>query len=216
MHTSVSDVFPEFSKRFEGYVHWMYLDIKGLVTIGVGNLINTEATVTSLPFKDLSGTPARKDQILAEWNRLRATPELAQQGHKACEKVTKLRLDNADIDALVRHRLKLNEAALEKTFAAWAQWPADAQLGVLSMAWAMGSAFSTKWPKFTAACVAQDWLAAIGNCRIKEAGNPGIVPRNAANRLLFGNAQAVLVQKLDRARLFYPEPVPVGPATPGA
>ena len=36
MHSSVQAIFPEFSKRFEGYVHWMYLDIKGLVTTGVG------------------------------------------------------------------------------------------------------------------------------------------------------------------------------------
>jgi GH24 family phage-related lysozyme (muramidase) len=34
MHQSVLDVFPRFTSEFEGRVSWMYLDIKGLVTIG--------------------------------------------------------------------------------------------------------------------------------------------------------------------------------------
>jgi len=205
MHSTVNDAFPTFSKTFEGYVKWMYLDIKGLVTIGIGNLIDPVAQATSLPFVDAKGVPATPAQISAEWTKLKAMTALAQKGHRACEAVTALRLSDPSIDVLVRQRLASNEAALQKTFHDFQAWPADAQLGVLSMAWAMGSAFHEKWPRFKQACNAADWRAAAENCRMKEAGNPGLIPRNNANQRLFRNAHEVVAQKLDPSRLFYPE-----------
>jgi GH24 family phage-related lysozyme (muramidase) len=205
MHSSVNDAFPTFSKRFEGYVQWMYLDIKGLVTVGVGNLVDPEASALSLPFVDGGGGRATRAQISAEWRKLKGMPSLAAQGHLACRAITQLRLSDPDIDALVRQRLAANEAGLAKTFHDWQQWPADAQLGVLSMAWAMGSGFPAKWPRFTAACGAADWLAAAANCRMKETGNPGVVPRNDANQRLFRNAYEVVAQILEPSRLYYPE-----------
>jgi GH24 family phage-related lysozyme (muramidase) len=207
MHASVNDAFPTFSQVFEGYVPWMYLDIKGLVTIGIGNLIDPESSALSLPFVDGSGARATPARISAEWHKLKATPALAKQGHKACKAITELRLSDHDIDQLVRRRLTRNEAGLEKVFHEWHEWPADAQLAVLSMAWAMGSGFSAKWPLFTAACAARDWQAAAANCRMKETGNPGLVPRNNANQRLFRNAHEVVVQNLEPSRLYYPDVV---------
>jgi hypothetical protein len=116
-----------------------------------------------------------------------------------------LRLGELDISTLVRQRLAANEVGIEKTFREWDTWPADAQLAVLSMAWAMGSGFTAKWPRFTTACRARDWLAAAADCRMKEEGNPGIVPRNDANQLLLRNAHRVDAQKLEPSRLFYPD-----------
>lgn len=205
MHASVNDIFPTFSKRFEGYVQWMYLDIKGLVTVGVGNLIDPEVSALSLPFVDHSGAKASAAQISAEWRKLKGMPELAKKGHLACQAITELRLTDADIHTLVRQRLAANEVGLVKTFPEFQGWSADAQLGVLSMAWAMGSGFPAKWPKFKAACLARNWLAAAADCRMKEAGNPGIVPRNDANQRLFQNAHAIAAQGLDPSTLFYPK-----------
>jgi len=205
MHSSVNDAFPTFSKVFEGHVQWMYLDVKGLVTIGIGNLIDPESAALSLPFVDGGGIRATPARISAEWHKLKAMPTLATQGHKACKAITQLRLSDDDIDVLVRQRLASNEAGLEKVFHDFPEWPADAQLGVLSMAWAMGSGFSAKWPNFSAACRARDWLAAAANCHMNEAGNPGLAPRNVANKQLFGNAHEVFAQSLEPSRLFYPE-----------
>lgn len=216
MHASVTSIFPNFSQRFEGYVHFMYLDIKGLVTIGIGNLIDSEASVRNLPFTDkTSQAKATPEQIVAEWRKIKHMPALAKRGHRACEPITQLRLSDDAIAALVRSRLVGNEQILKKTFADWESWPADAQLGVLSLAWAVGAAFAPKWPKFTAACRAGDWVAAAENCKLREAGNPGVIPRNQANQLLFTNARQVVTQKLDGSRLFYPERVPLpAPAPP--
>jgi len=210
MHATVREIFPTFSKRFEGYVHWMYLDVKGLVTTGIGNLIDSEETVRNLPFTDkASGEKATESQILDEWRRLKNTPDLAEKGHKACEPVTRLRLSDDAIAALVRKRLLGNEEVLKQTFPAWETWPADAQLGTLSVAWAVGAGFAPKWPNFTAACRAADWVGAREHCKLREAGNPGVVPRNQANALLFTNAAEVARQGLELTKLYYPEPVPV-------
>ena len=71
-------------------------------------------------------------------------------------------------------------------FASFQDWPADAQLGLLSMAWAMGPAF--KFPNFQAACARQDFQAAADQCHMADGNNPGLRPRNAANRQLFLSA----------------------------
>ena len=42
MHASVRDYFIEFNEPIENRVPYMYLDIKGLVTIGIGNLFDVE------------------------------------------------------------------------------------------------------------------------------------------------------------------------------
>ena len=73
------------------------------------------------------------------------------------------------------------------------KWPADAQLGLLSMAWALGAPkIGNGWPNFKAACGKQDFDAAVKSCEINTVGNPGVIPRNTANRRLFKNATAVL------------------------
>jgi GH24 family phage-related lysozyme (muramidase) len=189
MYSSVRDIFPNFSKQFEGRVGWMYLDVKGLVTIGVGNLIDPLPAAVGLPFVHRADeSPASRDEIAAEWTAIKSNTSLAQKGYLACKTVTRLGLTDASIDDLVRGRLDQDEVFLKQSFSGWDAWPADGQLGVLSMAWAMGAAFPATWPKFTAACKAGDWSGAAANCHMNEAGNPGVKPRNAANVILFNNA----------------------------
>ena len=205
MRQSVRQIFPSFSVRFEGRVSWMYLDIKGLVTIGIGNLIDSENVTAQLPFfQKGSGAPASKEAIVAEWRLLKTRQDLAAKGHRACEAITNLRLTDAAIDDLVLQRLELNETILKRTFAEWDSWPADAQLAVLSMAWAMGAGFPASWPKFTAACKARDFIAARGESQMNDVGNAGLKPRNAANALLLANAASVVDLALDPAELIYP------------
>ena len=42
-----------------------------------------------------------------------------------------------------------------------------------------------QFPNFQAAAAAGDWLTMAQECRITEAGNPGVIPRNVRNGLLF-------------------------------
>jgi GH24 family phage-related lysozyme (muramidase) len=207
MYDAVRTIFPDFSKQFEGRVHWMYLDVKGLVTIGVGNLIDPLSAAIDLPFVHRSDTtPASRDEIGAEWTAVKGNLSLAQKGYLACQAVTRLDLTDDGIDALVRQRLDQDEVFLKQTFADWESWPADAQLGVLSMAWAMGAGFPAHFPTFTTACKGQDWQGAAANCHINDVGNPGVRPRNDANVTLFHNAASVVASGADRSVLVYSLP----------
>jgi GH24 family phage-related lysozyme (muramidase) len=215
MRNSVRDSFKSFNVTFEADIKFMYLDIKGLVTVGVGNLIDPIYAALALPFRYKNkpglngGQRASQADIEAEWRLLKGKPELAARGHRACEPLTKLELDEPAMNTLIAQRLQQNESFLKMVFSDFDQWPADAQMGLLSMAWAMGPGFTTHWPSFTAACKKTDFAAAAENSRINEAGNPGVIPRNVANKQLFRNAAAVLAGEsdgsYDREPLYYPE-----------
>lgn len=213
MHQTVRAAFRAFSTMFEGAVSFMYLDIKGLVTCGVGNLIDPIELALDLPWRWRSkggaarpGELASQAEIRREWDGLKARTDLAHLGHRAAEKVAMLELDEGAIMALIVYRLDSNEAILKRhpAFAALEDWPADAQLGLLSMAWAMGPGFGRGWPRFSAACMREDFTAAADACRMADAANPGLVPRNVANRILFRNAGVVARAGRDRAPLSYP------------
>lgn len=209
MHVSVQGAFRAFNEPFEGVVHHMYLDIKGLVTIGVGNLIDpvTEAKALPFQFKSDSERAATPSEIESEWQAVKANTALAKKGYKAAAKVTDLELSDEAIGRLIQKRLLANEKLIRKQvpFARWDAWPADAQLGVLSMAWAMGPSAFVGFPKFSESCRAMDFTAAAAQCKIADADNPGVTPRNTANQLLFRNAALVTSKKLDIAVLHYPE-----------
>src|ERR1700687_4125672 len=160
MFPSVQTAFRSFSEKFEGCVSYMYLDIKGLVTVGVGNLVDPVALAQALPFRfknkpeiPTPGAPATPDQIAAEWQKLKGNANLAREGFKACEPITELELSDDDIDSLILARVTGNETFLKRQpwFQDFDTWPADAQLGLLSMAWAMGPGGPGQFPHFRAA-----------------------------------------------------------------
>jgi len=189
MHQSVLDIFPRFTSEFEGRVSWMYLDIKGLVTIGLGCLIDPQVMAGHLPFIRLQDKQhASATEICLEWNKIKRMKDLAQKGHLAARIHCNLRLLERDIDELARYRLLENEKILELAFPLFQQYPADAQLAICSMAWAMGAFFFRKWPRFVASCKREDWINASKECGMKTIGNPGLIPRNKANKKLFLSA----------------------------
>jgi hypothetical protein len=217
MHAAVAANWRTFNEPFEGVVPFMYQDVKGLITIGMGNLIDPIGLAVGLPFRRRKkpgvanpGTPATRAEIEAEWRLIKSKPELARKGHRACDPLCSLELDATAIDRLITAKLNNNETFLkhQKWFRDFDSWPADAQMGLLSMAWAMGPGFGATWPHFRAACERMDFAgtkdSAAENCKMKEAGNPGVVPRNRADKRLFENAAAVLAGEADS---FYTRPV---------
>jgi hypothetical protein len=229
MFSSVQSAFRSFSEKFEGSVPYMYLDVKGLVTVGVGNLIDPVAEAQALPFRFKNkpgvaapGSPATKEQVAAEWLKVKGNVNLARQGHTAAESVTDLELANDAIDTLILARLTNNEGFLKRQ--PWCQnfetWPADAQLGLLSMAWAMGPGGPGQFAHFRAACEQSDFNTAAKQCKMDETGNPGLIPRNQANFTLFSNAAAVLASEaqgsFQRSVLYYPRALQGDTATRAA
>jgi GH24 family phage-related lysozyme (muramidase) len=180
-------IFTRFTARFEGICPFMYLDVKGLVTTGIGNLIDPMGEAVGLPWVyKADGAPAPKSEIMSEWEAVKLLQNLKTAGGMGFANHTLLQLTPAGIDQLVADRLAVDENYLKTRFADWSTWPADAQLATLSMAWAMGPAFN--FPQWEAAARAKNWKACALQCHISTIGNPGVVPRNAANVTLFGLA----------------------------
>ena len=214
MHTSVRSYFIKFNHDFEDTVAHMYLDIKGLVTIGVGNLIDVEKAsdtknlkkvmdeLVKLPFVYKeghlnAGKPASKADIEAEWKKAKGRQEWKnlKEGLREFARLTDLRLKDEAINAMALKKADAMEKELKIDRAFWDfdKWPADAQLGLLSMVWALGAPkIRNGWPNFKTACGKQDFDAAVKHCDINTAGNPGVIPRNTANQRLFKNAAAIV------------------------
>lgn len=232
MRESVRSAFVGFSAAYEGVVPHLYLDVKSLVTTAIGNLVDPIGMALGLPFVRPDGVLATPDEIRAEWELVKARgatttvqdpdwtddagnvhqgeirtvflhgPPNPSSGGMAFRKVTALRLTPAGIEQVVTRKLDEMDRHLRKRFVHYDTWPADAQLATLSMSWACGPAF--RFPRLEAALMAGDFKTASEECRIDETGNPGVKPRNLANRTLYENADWVVVGDLDVDTLYWP------------
>ena len=117
MHQSVRDTFIRFNEPLEGRVRFMYLDIKSLVSTGVGNLLDAAdpnhfgSNPQLLPdaftlgwFHKTTGAQASRAEIEQEYRTVKfsgtATATLAQK-----EAITTLRITDQAIDGLVMTKL---------------------------------------------------------------------------------------------------------------
>jgi hypothetical protein len=201
------EAFLRESIKHEGRVPFFYLDVKNLVTIGVGSLADPwRPQIGSWELFHPDGRKATPAEVKADWDRVRARTDLSQRGGLAYASVARLRMKDAFIDRLTRETLDWKWAAMKRWCPDLDSLPYGAQLGMASMAWALGSAFNTKFPKFTKALLARDFLTCAKECDIRYATPSGgtIKHRNAMNRQLFEEAAAVETMGLDRKRLWYP------------
>ena len=205
MRPSVRASFVDFTASFEGVVPWMYADILGLVTTAIGNLIDPIGAAMGLPWiVRATGEPATPAAVVTDWQRVKGDPSLARLGHRACERITALRLTDEGVKLVVERKLEQNDAALAKRVVDWDDLPACAQLAMHSLAWACGPA--ANFPVLFSAVNARDFDAAAIHIAINEWStrpdgtrlrNAGLVPRNAANRVLMRNAARVRDFRLD-------------------
>jgi len=174
----------------EGVTGHMYLDVKCLVTCGIGNLIDPVSYALPLPWRREDGTLATSAEIVTEWHRIKKMTAQAPRGGGTFKRFTTLHLDRESIDALVRNRLYEFDAKMRARFDGYDSWPAAAQLGVLSLCWACGAAFD--YPNLSKAAAQADfrWMAAESHI----AGNE---PRSRAQAALFDHAARVAERGLD-------------------
>jgi hypothetical protein len=206
MHPSVYPAFHVISPKLEGHVDCLYADIKGLITCAVGCLVDPISLALDVPWTLEDGSVADQAQVRADWHLLKDNAgHYAKLHWKYARAATKVRLTEKAINDLVDKRLRANEAIIRKTFPEWESFPADAQLAMLSISWAVGAAFHIKFVNLANAIHAQKWAVAVGCAKIREDNNPGVRPRNAINYLCFANAQAVKDRGLDPAVLIWPE-----------
>ena len=165
MHEMVQESWMRFNEPLEGIVNFMYLDVKGWVSTGMGNKIDETARPNSAPsaaerqaslrlanqlnwYDQSTGAAASPAEVASAWDAVKARLDLAPQGHRAFEGLTRLRVTNAEIARIVQQKLLEMERTLvtRPEFSSFSAWPANAQLGTLSMSWGMGPMF--RFPKF--------------------------------------------------------------------
>lgn len=223
MRKCVINCFDAFSEAFEGAVYFMYLDILGLVTTGIGNLIDDKTgrapeSALSLPW-EFDGVSATREQISEEWTGVKHTvpgdplsispgKDAARQGYRVLENVTNLRLTKEGVAQLVAgKRDEMWRFMVANHFPSAEFWPADAQLAALSVAWACGANWPALFPQCKAALAKGDFERAANLCHINTDGadripntsddNRGVIPRNRANWQLFTNAAEVIEKDRD-------------------
>ncbi|WP_431968647.1 hypothetical protein [Nocardia sp. bgisy134] len=228
MKAAVRRVWLAFNVPLEGRVPWMYLDSEGFVSTGVGNKLDDTARVRAaptpaertasliaarrLPWRRPDGSAATGAEVNAAWDAVKNRMDLVAGGNRAFADVSLLRLTDEDIDRTVYGRLdeletllrgrmvRHGSGAVVMPFAAFDSWPADAQLGMLSMCWAMGPRFS--FPAFQDAAFARDWLRCAAACRVNpEIGT--VIRRNDRDQELFRNAFRVEEEQLDPEVLLF-------------
>ena len=179
--------FIPWTSQFEGHTTFMYLDVRGLVTCGFGNLIDPFISPT-LDWRDKSGLPVPHQAVVDEWSRVKAMTDKAPLGGGVFRWYTNLRATEASIEALCDEQLSSNYTTLKtKWLPDLDSWPASAQLALMGWAWANGpNAFHNgQWPHFLEACKAKDWEGCARECQNSTIGNPGVGPRNVAQHNLF-------------------------------
>lgn len=148
---------------FEGTVPWMYLDTKGFVTVGVGELLASAAKAETLAFVDPDGESSAQDAILDEFNRVSGlVPAKVAAFYRS---PTSPVLPHAAIDTLLMNHLNFFDAQLAARFPNYADFPDPAKLGLLDMIYNLGQVgLFQHFPHFMAVVDKQDWLGAAANC----------------------------------------------------
>ncbi len=205
-HTgAISDVRPSvltawrtFNAPLEGVLTFMYTDAEGYVTTGMGNLVDPVGLALALPWKNPDGSLADSGTVQAQWEAVKSGPinSSVNAGY-----LTTIRLDSDGIQQAIATTLGQDAGQTRAYFANWDTMPADAQLAILSMDWAMGSGFAPTFPAFTAAINAGQYDVAASNADFRGVG---VQNRIAANKFALHNAQIVSDQGLDADTLYWP------------
>jgi len=207
MHDSALSALPGFLKQFEGKVNFMYLDMKGLVTIGIGHLIDPIDQALKLEFGTKGGSVVGGGDVTAEWRTVKARTDLIGKGSAEFDKITRLQLTDSGIAQMVaddaksiEHYIKTNASA-KMFYADFDTWPADAQVAFMGVAWGGIPLPQFGWHQFPVACRDQDWDTAAAQCKISS---PIAAGRNEAHKAMFINAAAVTSNGDDITKFWWP------------
>ena len=181
LYDSVVRFFIQFSAPHEGICDHMYPDKDNAITTMIGYLIDSPQAAEKLPWYAPSGQLATPQEIRTEWHALKAADLRAIPAPKMRSQ-TKLRLKPDDIMKYTLERLQEMGRLVAHQMPQFLEFPADAQMAVMSMCWALGVArFFGLFVKCVGHLQQFDFEAAAGECKMDETNNAGIINRNVEN-----------------------------------
>ena len=157
----------------EGYTTWMYIDTRGLVTIGRGDLIDPIELAHELDWV-VGVRNATPQEVIRDWNIVKSRQDLKNRGGQSVVfgALTTVRLTASSIDRIVQKTINCMWSVLKTRLPDIETWPADAQEAILRWAWGNGpnahyplmfGALATK--NFRIAAIQSDWTGEQGETR---------------------------------------------------
>ena len=194
---AVVQSFVPWSTPFEGYLNGPYTDAKGIDTTGMGNLIDS-GSGSPTPTAKARSLPWSPNNIDADWAILKRNWPAVQS--VASMRLTTSRLSPQAVTDLITETMRAEEPEILRLLPGFRDAPADAQMAVWSMIWAMGTGNLAKFGSFLRAFNSGDYVTAAAQSHMQGIG---IDMRNLANKLLLLNAAAVKTLGADPATLYY-------------
>lgn len=174
----------KYFRAHEGVIPHMYLDIVGLVTVGVGFLLRKPEDAVAIPFVNRkTGKAATAAEKRADWASVNAQEKAKLAA--TYKKFTQLDMTDAEIDKRLGTFISDFATALRRQFKDFDSYPQSVQIGLLDMVYSLGpDGFVKGYPKLCAAVVKKDWTTAANECERK-----GVSPtRNKDCKQLFLDA----------------------------
>lgn len=162
-------------RRWEGVVPWMYLDTRGYVTIGVGNMVPTvEAACGLALWNHAAERRASTSEIVRSFVAVQSMRAAMPADNYRL--TPRLELPAEDIDVLLRQRIGGEFLpGLEKLFPGFGGFPGPARSALMDMAFNLGLGRDAtadhpatglrQFSRLRAAVAARDWARASGECR---------------------------------------------------
>lgn len=150
---------------FEGVTDFMYLDQKGLVTTGVGNLIDPKEKVNDFEWLRKDDTTPTPEEVDAEWDQIQKRQADKNKGGMYFKQFATLHITPSNLEKVFTKKATDFVGWLQRNenFKEIDDFPWDAQLGIMMWIWATGSGKPEWYQEFKAACKKQDWEEAAKN-----------------------------------------------------
>jgi GH24 family phage-related lysozyme (muramidase) len=158
-----SDYFDDLEAH-EGFTTWLYCDVRGLVTVGIGNLVASPQACAELPFQRHDGTGATLDEKCDAWMRVHNAFDKSKAAiyYQAFSDV---RLTEDFVRSLVSQRLEREFLpGIVRLCPRFETFPLPARRALVDMAYNLGVGGLGMFSHMLAACNAGDWEMAANQC----------------------------------------------------
>lgn len=198
MHQSAKDQIGDHFSVFEGVVPYMYLDVRGLVTVGIGNLLDPLSTYgKKVRFYRLSDRGYATDaEVKADFATVKSkvvpggnAPQPGWDKYWKFEALTKLRVYPDDLKAAVLAAVAAQESWVRGQIGSvYDELPADVQVVLVQMGYAGG--LKARMPQLAPLIKAGDYLGARRYAYLTNqfGSTRGYEDYNAAFRMMLMNA----------------------------
>jgi len=152
-------------EQYEGKIPHMYLDSKGLVTVGVGFMLGSVTEAQKLPFIVVkTSNKATATEIKNDYDNVKKQTKGLLAGFY--KKFTKLKLNPGEIDLLTTKHINSFYSELKRIYPDFDTYPSEARLALFDLIFNLGMPeLKNNWPNFNKHIKAKDWKAAAAESK---------------------------------------------------